>query len=50
MYYGYDEIADLLNVEQAAFAAKQQLYAGLWDALDSAGLLHNVGDGGLLRR
>lgn len=50
LYYGYDEIADLLNVEQAAFAAKQQLYAGLWDALDPAGLLHNVGDGGLLRR
>jgi hypothetical protein len=50
LYYGYDEIADLLNVEEAAFAAKEQLYTGLWDALDPAGLLHEVGASGLVRR
>jgi hypothetical protein len=49
LYYGYDQIADLLNVEEAAFAAKEQLYIGLWDALDPTGLLHNTGDSGLLR-
>jgi hypothetical protein len=50
LYYGYDQIADLLNIEEAAFAAKEQLYVSLWDALDPAGLLHNVGASGLLRR
>jgi len=47
LYYGYDQIADLLNVEEAAFAAKEQLYIGLWDALDPTGLLHSVGMSGL---
>ncbi len=47
LYYGYDEIADLLNIEQAAYAAKEQLYSNLWDSLDPAGLLHNPGDSGL---
>lgn len=50
LFYGFDQIADLLNVEDVAFAAKEQLYVGLWDALDPAGLLHNVGASGLLRR
>lgn len=50
LFYGYDQIADLLNVEEAAFTAKEQLYIGLWDGLDPTGLLHNVGDSGLVRR
>jgi hypothetical protein len=48
LYYGYDQIADLLNIEEAAFAAKEQLYIGLWDAVDPSGLLHNVGASGLM--
>lgn len=47
LYYGYDEIADLLNVEQQAEATKQQFYAGLWDAFDPSGVLHVVGQSGL---
>jgi hypothetical protein len=50
LFYGYDQIADLLNVEEAAFAAKELLYISLWDGLDPTGLLHNVGDSGLVRR
>ena len=46
LFYGYDQIADLLNVEEAAFAAKELLYISLWDGLDPTGLLHNVGDSG----
>lgn len=49
LFYGYDQIADLLNVEEAAFAAKELLYISLWDGLDPTGLLHNVGDSGLRR-
>ena len=48
LYDGYDEIADLLNVEDTAFAAKEQLYITLWDSADPAGLLHSLGDSGLL--
>ncbi|MBX7434455.1 hypothetical protein JDV09_20470 [Mycobacterium sp. Y57] len=47
VYYVYDQIADLLNVEQAAFAAKEQLYIQLWDTLDPAFILHNMGESGL---
>lgn len=47
LYYGYDQIADILNVEDAAFAAKDQLYKGLWDGLDPSGVLHTPGQSGL---
>ena len=47
LYYGYDQIADLMNVEDAAFAAKEELYINLWDSIDSLGVLHNVGQSGL---
>lgn len=47
LYYGYDQIADLLNVEDAAFAAKEELYINVWDAIDSLGVLHNLGQSGL---
>jgi hypothetical protein len=47
LYYGYDEIADLLNVEQQGEAMKQQFYAGLWDAFDSTYVLHVQGESGL---
>lgn len=47
LYYGYDQIADLLNVEDAAFATKEDLYINLWDSIDSLGILHNIGQSGL---
>lgn len=47
LYYGYDQIADLLNIEDAATAAKEQLYVGLWDTVDSTGILHEKGQSGL---
>lgn len=47
LYYGYDQIADLMNVEDAAFAAKEEFYINLWDSIDAAGVLHNSGQSGL---
>lgn len=47
LYYGYDQIADLLNIEDAAATAKEQLYVGLWDTLDSTEILHQKGESGL---
>jgi hypothetical protein len=47
LYYGYDEIADLLNVEDQAEAMKQQFYAAIWDAFDSTYVLHLQGESGL---
>ncbi len=47
LFYGYDEIADLLNIESIAEAAEQDLYAGLWDNLDPNGLLHVLGHSGI---
>ncbi len=34
LYYGYDELADLLNVEAAAQDLKVQIYAAVWDEAD----------------
>jgi hypothetical protein len=48
LYYGYDQIADLLNTEEASFAAKEQFYINLWDAVDPNFILHNQGQSGLL--
>jgi hypothetical protein len=47
LYYGYDEIADLLNVEDQAQAEKELLYATVWDTLDPLFLLHNEGNPGI---
>ncbi|MGB3483788.1 MAG: hypothetical protein WBB07_16435 [Mycobacterium sp.] len=47
LYYGFDQIADLLNMEEAGFAAKQQFYADLWDSFDPNFLLHHQGQSGL---
>lgn len=47
LYYGYDELADLLNVEAAAQALKVQIYAAVWDELDPNGHLHVPGQSGL---
>lgn len=47
LFYGYDEIADLLNIEDSAETAKQALVASLWDSLDPTGLLHVLGQSGI---
>lgn len=47
LYYGYDEVADLLNVEEQAQANKEHLYATAWDTLDPGFLLHNKGNPGI---
>jgi hypothetical protein len=47
LYYGYDELADLLNVEEAAQALKVQIYAAVWDEADPNGYLHVPGHSGL---
>jgi hypothetical protein len=47
LYYGYDEVADLLNVEEQAQDQKELLYATLWDTLDPLFLLHNEGNPGI---
>jgi hypothetical protein len=47
LYYGYDELADLLNVEDEAQAIKVQVYAAVWDEVDPNGYLHVPGNSGL---
>jgi hypothetical protein len=47
LYYGYDQVADLANVESDAQAFKAQLYRSTWDLLDPVGLLHVAGTSGL---
>jgi hypothetical protein len=47
LYYGYDEVADLLNVEEEAQAKKEDFYATAWDTLDPLFLLHNTGNPGI---
>ena len=47
LYWGFDELADLLNKEDAADAARQNLVASLWDSLDPSGLLHVPGQSGI---
>lgn len=46
-YYGYDQIADLLNVEYPAQQAKEWFYTTAWDTLDWFELLHVRGESGL---
>lgn len=47
LYYGYDEVADLLNVEEEAQALKAEIYAAVWDQYDPQGYLHVPGHSGL---
>lgn len=47
LYYGYDELADLLNVEDEAQALKVQIYTQIWDEVDPNGYLHVPGHSGL---
>jgi hypothetical protein len=47
LYYGYDLIADLLNVEVGAARFKENLYRTAWDTIDFLGILHTKGQSGL---
>ncbi|GAY17385.1 hypothetical protein [Mycobacterium sp. shizuoka-1] len=47
LYYGYDELADVLNVEDQAQALKVAVYAAVWDEVDPDGRLHVPGHSGL---
>lgn len=47
VYYGYDLVADLANVEVDAQARKVEFYATAWDALDPNFVLHNEGEDGI---
>jgi hypothetical protein len=49
LYYGYDELADLANLEDQGTALKQQFYSTVWDTLDPLGLLHVKGESGLVQ-
>ena len=47
LYYGYDEAADLINLEYEAQQLKEAFYATTWNILDPFALLHNRGASGL---
>ncbi|WP_231743394.1 hypothetical protein [Mycobacterium sp. GA-2829] len=47
LYYGYDQIADLANMEPQARLLKEQFYASVWDTVDPLALLHVAGQHGL---
>lgn len=47
LYWVYDELTDLLNMEDTGAAARQNLVANLWDSLDPSGLLHVPGQAGI---
>ncbi|OYN81255.1 hypothetical protein CG716_06945 [Mycolicibacterium sphagni] len=47
LYYGYDEIADLMNVEEPAQALKVAIYAAVWNEVDPHDYLHVAGHSGL---
>jgi hypothetical protein len=47
LYYGYDLVADLANVEDQAQANKVEFYATAWDTLDPNFVLHNKGEDGI---
>lgn len=49
VYYGYDQAADLLNVEQGAAELKHKFFATVW-GIDFINLLHNSGQSGLPTR
>ncbi len=47
LYYGFDEIADVLNAESEGQALKSEIFAQAWDELDPNGLLHVLGHSGI---
>lgn len=47
VYYGYDIVADLINLEDEGAALKVQAVATVWDLLDPFQLAHNKGNSGI---
>lgn len=47
LYYGYNAIADLVNLEQQALDLQTWAITTAWDILDPFQLLHNRGESGL---
>jgi hypothetical protein len=47
LYYGYDLVADLINLEEPADALKQQFFITAWNILDPLQLAHNPGKSGI---
>lgn len=47
LYYGYDIVADLINLEEPGAALKVQAVATVWDLLDPFELAHNKGNSGI---
>jgi len=47
LFYGYDQIADLANMEEEGQALKAEIYAQVWDEADPHGYLHVLGHSGL---
>jgi hypothetical protein len=47
LYWVFDELTDLLNMEAAGATARQDLVATVWDSLDPSGLLHVPGQAGI---
>lgn len=47
LYYGYDIVADLINLEEPGAALKVQAVATVWDLLDPFQLAHNKGNSGI---
>ena len=46
-YYGYNELADLTNLEQPALDFQNAFFATIWTVLDPFQLTHNAGSSGL---
>jgi hypothetical protein len=49
LFYGYDQVADILNMEFRAQELKEDFYATAWNILDPLHLLHIAGHSGLER-
>lgn len=47
VYYGYDIVADLINLEEPGAELKQTAVATVWDLLDPFALAHNKGKSGI---
>ncbi|MBP2453817.1 hypothetical protein [Mycolicibacterium lutetiense] len=47
VYYGYDLVADVINLEAPAAALKVQAVATVWDLLDPLHVAHNPGKSGI---
>lgn len=47
LYYGYDEVADLLNQEEPAQQLKETAFTTVWDLLDPLQLAHKTGEPGI---